>query len=297
MTLRAVAIGLVVLVLVALLNFYVELAWGINWSVNWQFSSGVPAVVPVVVLFLLTLLMKMPVLARVGLTRRELLVIYSLVLVGAPVVTPGVVAWILVKPIAFYYAALAQRHWETIFLEHVPTWWAPGDPASVEGFFLGVGGAPTPWSAWAVPLAAWAGFSIALFVCTWCLMALVQRQWIANERLSFPLAQMPLEMVRTSREGQAHSVGRLPLSGVFWLGFFMSLTVNFLASLSMKIPAMPNISLFPYDLIPWHGTGPLAGLGGITLVFWPWIIALAYLIPKELSFSVCSSVSSVSFSQ
>jgi len=54
-TLRAVAIGLVALVLVTVLSFYVELAWGVswsvNWSVNWQFSSGVPAVVPVVALF------------------------------------------------------------------------------------------------------------------------------------------------------------------------------------------------------------------------------------------------------
>jgi hypothetical protein len=283
-TLRALAIGFVLLALVAVLNFYVELAWGVNWSVNWQFSSGVPAVVPVVVLFLLTLLMTMPILARVGLRRRELLVIYSLVLVGAPVVTPGIVAWILVKPIAYHYAAAAQLHWETIFLKQLPGWWAPGSPAAVEGFFHG--GMSVPWSVWAVPLAAWTGFSISLFVCTLCVMALVQRQWITNERLTFPLAQMPLEMVRNSREGQAHSVGRLPITGVFWIGFFISLMVNFLSSLSLKIPAMPDISLFLNDLIPWQGVGPLAGLGGVTLVFWPWMIAIAYLIPKELSFSI-----------
>ena len=283
-TLRAVAIGCVVLVLVAVLNFYVELAWGVNWSVNWQFSSGVPAIVPVVVLFVLTLLTKIPTGARVGLTRRELLVIYLLVLMGSPMLTHAVLPWILVKNVAYYYAALAQPHWETVFLKHVPSWWAPTDRPAVEGFFHG--GTSVPWSLWAAPMAAWASFSIALFVCTLCSMVLVQRQWITNERLSFPLAQIPLEMVRDSREGQSRSPGRLPVAWAFWMGFFISLTLNFLSSLSMKIPAMPDISLFPYDLIPWQGTGPLAGLGGVTLVFWPWMIAIAYLIPKDLSFSV-----------
>ncbi len=283
-TLRAVGTGLVALLLVTVLNFYVELAWGVNWSVNWQFSSGVPAVVPVVVLFLLTLLMAVPITARVGLTRRELIVIYLLVMMGSPLLTHSFLAWILVKNVAYYYAAATQHHWQMIFLEHVPIWWAPTDPTAVEAFFLG--GTSVPWSLWAVPLVAWSAFSIAIFVCALCLMILARRQWITNERLSFPLAQLPLELVRDSREGRSQSPGRLPLAWVFWLGFLISLGINFLSSLSMKIPAMPNISLFPYDLIPWQGIGPLAGLGGVTLVFWPWMIAIAYLIPKELSFSV-----------
>ncbi len=41
----------------------------------------------------------------------------------------------------------------------------------------------------------------------------------------------------------------------------------------------------PTTVIPWRRVGPLAGLADIDLVLWPWMIALAYLIPKELSFS------------
>jgi hypothetical protein len=32
-------------------------------------------------------------------------------------------------------------------------------------------------------------------------------------------------------------------------------------------------------------TGPMAAFGEMDLVLWPWLIAIAYLIPKELSFS------------
>jgi hypothetical protein len=283
-TWRAILTALFLLVPIALLNFYVELDWGINWSGSWMFSSGVPAIVPVVVLFLLTALMAAPMLRRVGFRRRELLVVYSVVLVGAPMLTHGVLAWMLVKNIAYYYTAQVQPHWQTMFLDHIPPWWAPSDAAAVEGFFQGR--APMPWSLWALPLAAWGAFAVALYVCTLCLMALIQRQWITNERLTFPLAQIPLEMVRSTRTGQAESAGRLPLTWVFWTGLLIALALNFLSSLSAKIPALPNISLFLEDVIPWQRVGPLAGVGAITLIFWPWMIAIAYLIPKELSFSV-----------
>jgi hypothetical protein len=283
-TRRAVAIAFVLLLLVALVNFFVELRWGLGSGGSWAFSSGVPATVPVVVLFALAGAMGVPVVRRVGLTRRELLVIYSVVLVGAPALTHGVLAWMLVKNIAYYYTARAQPHWETMFLQHVPTWWVPSTVTAVEGFFEGR--VPVPWAQWWLPLTAWAGFSIALFLCTVCLMALIQRQWITHERLTFPIAQIPLELVRSAGKGPERAAGRLPLAWAFWIGVVIALAVNFLSTLSEKIPAVPSFPLSMYDAIPWQRTGPLAGIGAITFLFWPWLIALAYLIPKELSFSV-----------
>ncbi len=281
---RAIAISLLSLLLVTLVNFYVELAWGINWGATWTLSQGCPAAVPVVVLFVLTGAMAIPVLRRFGLSRRELLVIYSVVLVGAPVATHGVLAWMLVKNIAYYYTARAQPHWETVFLQHIPVWWSPSSAAAVEGFFDGR--VAVPWGEWVVPLIAWAGFSIALFVCTFCLMVLVQRQWITHERLTFPIAQIPLELVRRPRAGEKEQRGRLPIAWAFWLGLFIALGVNFLSTISEKVPALPSISLSLYDVIPWQRVGPLAGIGALTFIFWPWMIAIAYLVPKELSLSV-----------
>ena len=281
---RAVVLSLLLLLLIAVLNFYVELAWGINWSGSWMFSSGVPALVPVSVLFLLAAAMGLPLLRRAGLSRRELLAIYSVVLVGAPVLTHGVLAWMLVKNIAYYYTAQAQPYWRTMFLDHMPTWWAPDNPAAIEGFFEGRAG--VPWSLWGLPLAAWGAFAFALFVCNVSLMALLQRQWVTHERLTFPVAQIPLEMLRRPDARQAETPGRLTLAPVFWIGCGAALLINFYSSLSAKVPALPAMPLFLYDVIPWQPVGPLAGLGGITVVLWLWMISLAYLIPKELSFSV-----------
>jgi hypothetical protein len=278
---RAFLIGCALLVLISFLNFYIELLWGINWGGSWMFSAGAPAAVPVIVLFVLAGGTALPALSRMGLSRRELLVVYSMVLVGAPMATHGVLAWMLVKNIAYYYTVRVQMHWETMFLAHVPTWWAPSSQAAVEAFFEGR--APVPWREWWLPLSAWSGFAFALFLCTLCLMALLQRQWIVNERLSFPVAQIPLEMVRGAGPNRT---GRLPVAWVFWIGLFAALGVNFVSTLSEKVPALPSISLSLYDVIPWQRVGPLAGIGAITFLFWPWMIAIAYLIPKDLSFSV-----------
>jgi hypothetical protein len=283
-TRRAVLIALSLLVLLGVLDFYVEMAWGQSWSGGgWWFASGAPSVVPISVLFLLTLLMALPALRASGLTRRELLTVYCMLVVGLPTASHAVMAWLLVRVIAFHYGAQAQPHWQTHFLHLVPTWWSPSNLDTVENFFQGR--ASVPWGEWAVPLAAWSSFGFGVFLASVCLMAIVQRQWITHERLTFPIAQVPLEMVRDP-EGGGRRAGRLPLLSTFGLGALIAFGLNFMSTLSEKIPAVPSVSLFLYDIIPWQRVGPAAGLGGLTLVFWPWMIALAYLIPADLSFSL-----------
>ncbi len=283
-TVRAVVVACLMLVALLPLNFYIEIAWGADWDGIWFFASGMPAVAPVVGLMLLTLALSLPVLRRAGFTRRELLAVYAIVLIGAPVLSHAQLCWMLVKNIAYYYTARAQPYWETMFLQQVPLWYAPTDPAAVEGFFEGR--TPVPWALWRTPLLAWGGFMIALFAANVSLMALIQRQWITNERLTFPLAQIPLELLRGAREEGRDTPGRLTSSWALWIGVLIAFGVNFLSTLSQKVPALPDIPVSLYDLIPWQRVGPLAGIGGITFLFWPWMIAVAYLIPKELSFSV-----------
>jgi len=281
---RAVGVAFFLLIAIAPVNFYIEIAWGGKWDGIWYFATGTPAVVPVVLLLLAALLLSLPVLRRAGFTRRELLAVYCIVLIGAPVLSHAVLCWMLVKNIAYYYTAHARPDWDTMFLQHLPVWYAPSDPAAVENFFEGQ--ASVPWSLWWTPLAAWSGFLLALFTCTFCLMSLLQRQWVTHERLTFPLAQIPLEMVTSRRAATGEPRGRLTTSWAFWIGLLIAFSVNFVSTLSQKIPAIPSIPISLYDLIPWQRVGPLAGIGGITLLFWPWMIAIAYLIPKELSFSV-----------
>ena len=84
-TWRAAAISFVVILISAPAMFYGEVVWRkqVAWyATGW--SSGVPASWPLVVLFLLGAAGSLPMLRRSGLTRRELLTVYCVVLVATP---------------------------------------------------------------------------------------------------------------------------------------------------------------------------------------------------------------------
>jgi hypothetical protein len=271
-TWRAVLVAYVLLALLTPISFYVEIVW---YRVP-DVTSGVPAVAPTVLLLLLASLASFRPLRRAGLSRGELLTVYCLVMVGGTVISHGLFPIALSRNIAFYYMARTHPEWEGLFMAFIPTWFAPSQFEVVEGYFQG--GMAIPWSAWWVSLAALWALILLLFANTLSLMAVLRRQWITHEKLSFPLAQVPLEMVRDR--------GRLPAVWVFWLGLLASLSVNLINSLSQRVPSVPAIPLGPLPIIRWQRVGTWAGLGDVELVLWPWIIAIAYLVPRELAFSV-----------
>jgi hypothetical protein len=282
-TWRAAAISLIVILISAPAIFYGEVVWGTGVGIderrtaNW--ATGVIATWPLTVLFLATAVMSLPALRRVGLTRRELLTAYAAMLVAMPLLGAGILFHVLSTVVSYYYYARAFATWET-FLPLLPTWFGPSSQSAVEGYF--VGRAAVPWGEWAVSLAAWCSFLICLFGASVCLLALVQKQWISHERLAFPLAQIPLEMVEQTGEGGA---GRLRRSRLFWLGLVVAGALCFLDDLSTRVPALPAMPL-TIIFMPRRIAGPLAALGDLQVILSPWIIALAYLIPKDLSLSV-----------
>ena len=277
-TLRAVLLSFALLALLTPVVFYVELAWN-----KAQFFVGVPAMAPVVVLFALTGAMSLPFFRRAGLTRRELLVVYVILLVAGPIISHSVMVWMLCKTVSYYYMGRADVSWQAVFLKEVPAWFAPTDRKAIEGFFEGHAG--VPWALWAWPLAAWGAFMLCTFLSSFCVIALVQRQWVGGERLSFPFAQIPLEIVREAPSSRGEGVARLPVRAAFWFGLGVSFAIAFVNGLSTRYPSVPAIPLGPVPIMQWQRVGPLAGLGEIDLVLWPWMIAIAYLVPKELSFS------------
>ena len=111
-SLRALLIAFALLALIAPAAFYGELVYGTTY----MFASGVPAMAPLVILFLLTALN--PLVRKTGLsglTRRELLAIYGIVIVGGPLVTHGILAWMIPYSIIQQYLARAIPNWVTTY--------------------------------------------------------------------------------------------------------------------------------------------------------------------------------------
>jgi len=274
---RVVVVAAVALLALIPISFYVEIIW---FKVD--VASGAPAPYPLAMLLCLSAAMMLPLLRRVGLTRRELLAIYCLVTVGGGVVSGGLLPFALSRNIAYYYAARANPHWEQLFLKSIPTWYAPSDLGTVDEYFQG--GGSVPWGKWVLPAGAEVLYITLLFAALASIMVLLREQWISHERLAFPLAQVPLEI---TREGYRDtSAGGLSPSLALWIGLTASLLVSLANSLSERWPWIPAVPLGPIPIVRWQKVGILAGIGDIELFLWPSLIALAYLVPRELSFSV-----------
>jgi hypothetical protein len=241
----------------------------------------VPAMAPVVTLIPLTLLAGRRWFRRAGFTRSELLTIYAILLVAGPVASHGMLFWLLPKIVHYYYYGRAMTAWQTTLIPLIPSWYAPSDNTVVSSFFEG--GATVPWAAWWLPLAAWGSFLLALMAASGSVIALLQRQWITSERLTFPLAQIPLTLIEPAGTGRCGA--SLTVSRAFWAGALIAGSIGLLNTIATKFPAVPSIPLGPIPLMRMQIIGPQAGLGEIDLVLWPWLIGLAFMLPTDLSFS------------
>ena len=277
-TWRATAVAAVSLLVLTPIAYFVEIVWFRVPDV----TAGVPAPAPTALLVALAAAMMLPMFRRMGLTRGELLTIYCIVLVGSGLLNSHLLPFALSRNISYYYAARANPDWEALFLDSIPTWYAPSGITTVEGYFQG--GLAVPWGEWLVPAGAELAYVILLFAALASAMVLLREQWIVNEKLTFPLAQIPLEVV--PRQAQSGGAGRLSVASLFWIGLAVSLLLNLTNSLSLRVPAIPALPLGPLPIIRWEPVGILAGIGDIELVLWPWLIGLAYLSPRELAFSV-----------
>lgn len=265
------------IVALAIAGFFIEL----QLFLAYDFNTQSPPVAPLGVVILVALAnMAVSRFGR-GLSRKELLTIYCMVTVGAPLIAHGTVLWMLCITIGQRELARTMTDWPSAFFQYIPSWFAPSDAGAVEGFFRG--DSTVPWALWLQPLLLWGLFFLALYGANLCLLVIFRRQWVTHERLSFPVAQVPLEAIQDGDRG----VGRLSRSRALWIGFGVVFVLALEERLAGVLPWLPTIpATSDIVLVPWQRVGPLAGIGDFTISFWPTGLGLAYLIPKELSFSV-----------
>jgi len=216
----------------------------------------------------------------------ELAVVYILTAVGSSVAGIGLIGFLtpaLANPI--YFASEANRWGE--FLPLLPAWLVPSDRDAIRAFYAGNSTLYTArhLAAWAVPLACWGLFLLVLFGTTLCLLAILRRQWIARERLAFPIVELPMEM--TVRRGGFE--GLLARRAFRW-GFLLPCLLQSLNSLAYLYPSIPSIPVKPtgggpLDLGPYFTAPPWSALGYFPLGFHPSTIGLAYLLSVDVSFS------------
>jgi hypothetical protein len=280
---RALLVGTLLL---PLLTHFGHLSYLVAQSAVWTAETLLRG--PVVLLFLLacwSLAWRRisPRLARLlALSRKEMILIYLMTTVGTALagecwaihVVPGLAG------AAAYQAATSHPEWAG-WLGDTPRWFFVQDPEVIRAIHLGNSSLyrAANLRALAVPVAAWGVLMIALALYTQCLAQLVRRQWIDRERLAFPLVYLPMTLVEI--EGP-HAWWR---SRPFWLGVALAGTIELVNGLNYLYPAVPYlpVKLTQFSAAP---DRPWSGLGSVWVAFYPWVIALGYMVPQEVTFSL-----------
>jgi hypothetical protein len=240
---------------------------------------------PIVVLFLLVLL-NVPIVRfarRFALSQAELLILYSMIAIGTCAGGYGFVQ-ILINHMAapFYYANGGNKFTDRL-QPYIPSFLSPRDPAVLNGFFRGSSSLyhPEHLRGWTVPVLFWSGFIITIFLTLLCLTSLFSRQWVEEERLTFPLVLLPLEMTERRR-----GFWNNPW---MWLGFILAGALESVNFLNFLFPSVPMLAIKPgmgqNEIGALFTSRPLNAMGRLTLSFYPFAIGIGYLLALDVSFS------------
>lgn len=205
---------------------------------------------------------------------RTIILIYSAVACTAGIATMGMVQFLITTLLAPFYFATPENRWAE-FWASIPAWAAPRSPRVVEGFFLGGSSLydPAIWKAWLVPVTAWSVFLAALLGAQYCIALLMYERWSKEEKLAFPIVQLPLALT-----SEKHSRG--PLIA----GAALAIAVQGLNAAHYMAPSVPQLNVLPREygsLLP----PPWSGVGQLWVTFYPCIIGLSALIPTNILFS------------
>jgi hypothetical protein len=245
-----------------------------------QISESVPAIPG---LAALVLLLALNALLRFAgrrlpwarpLTRGELLTIFLFVTIASTVVGVGVERFLLALLCAPFYFTVGDIG---RVRPSMPGWMAPHNLEVIRQLYEGSPSGQVPWRLWWQPGLIWLGFFLALWCAMYCLMALFYRSWAQEERLSFPLVFLPVEMT-----GGESGEGGFFRNRMMWAGFGTAALynlVNIAHALNPSLPAFgKEIDFSPaFPDPPWNAAVPLA------FRIRPEMIGLGYLVSTEIS--------------
>jgi hypothetical protein len=279
---RAVILGLAAVAIVVFIVSWAELVTG-------QIMIGFLQLPPVVLALLFLLVLVNRGVARWGgkmaLNPQELAVIHVMMLLAAMISSRGLMEKLVPTLVGQNYFADSTNNWASLYFQHIAQWLVPWDVKGGEKQWLAVrffeglrSWESLPWVAWLRPMLAWSVLVLAMFFAYLCLATILRKQWVENEKLSFPLAQLPLELIRGG-EGSFFS------SRLFWIGFAIPFTIFTINGLHNLFPTIPGITM-QINLKQYLTNRPWSMVSLFMAFLSPAAIGFFFLLPTDLLFSL-----------
>ena len=229
---------------------------------------------------------------RTWLTGNELLVAWILMVLVSGIAYTGLVRSFFINLTAPYHFATVENRWEEVLHPLLPKAWYPQNRGAVEDLYNGISGGrrmgwgevlrQIPWGAWITPLLVWGGFILLCYFFMICIVNLLSRQPIYNERMNFPLLGVPLLMEEALDQ---RGLGRFLSDRFLLAGLFIPVFLHLLNGLNFYFPSVPQIPTLILAGSYFGKTGLFSGFYKLKIYIYPAFIGFAFLASKQISFS------------
>jgi hypothetical protein len=276
LTLRSLLISLILIPLNCYWIIQVEIIWysGHPTCVS-LFQNAVFSLLVVSVLSLLLKRLRIP-----HLSEAELIFVYVSVVMASSVASHDLMQ-ILVPTIPHLsWYATPENEWAELFSQHIPRWLAVTDHKPLTGYYEGDTSLYTAERirAWLSPVVWWSLFVLALFWVMFCINTIFRKQWTENEKLSYPIIQLPLALVQAERSN-------IFRNRMLWLGFSTAAIIDLINGIGYLVPSVPIIPVKLHDIGRYFNERPLNAIGWTPVSFYPFSVGLSFFMPLDLAFA------------
>lgn len=169
-----------------------------------------------------------------ALTQQELISIYLMLTVASALNGLDMLQLILPIITGPYILATAENEWRELFFESIPQWLVNSNQDALKTYSEGGTSLYLEnLKSWLLPCFSWGIFTFALVLCMLCLTIILSKRWTVEEKLSYPIIQLPLQM--SSENTQFFRRGNL------WIGFSLGFGMAAINGLHFFFPAVPTI--------------------------------------------------------
>ena len=269
---RSIAIGLILIPVNCYWITYIELV---------QYSAQ-PTIVSLIFTVVFNVLVLMGFnqvfkrfLPRAVLSQGELLVIYVMLSVASATAGHSMME-ILVSTLghAFWFAT-PENDWKDLFWRYIPEWLVVTDKGVLSGYYEGDSTLHTKRHllGWLTPVLNWFAFLFVMLFVMVCITVIVRRPWTEDEKLAYPIIQLPARMT-----SDGFFTNRL-----MWIAFGLVAIFDIINGLHHVFPAIPSVYEKAYRFR--FTEKPFSAMGWLRLGIYPFVLGIGFLIPLDLLFS------------
>ncbi len=272
---RAIIIGLILVVINA---YWIAISSELWYSVFTAVSLFFNTIFCLFILIQLNFLLKL-FFPEKTLSSQELSIMYIMMCMVSTISGHTMMMYLIGALAHPFWFATAENEWQSLFWRYIPSWFTVSDKSLLRDYFEGSSTFYTAKyiKAWLKPMLAWSAFIFVLFSTLLCINVVIRKHWMEEERLAYPLTQLPIEMTINP--------GKFFKNKLLWLGFSLSGMITLINGLNLLYPIVPGIPVKFHEVGHYFTSKPWNAIGWTLIDFHPFIIGLTFFIPLDLSFS------------